>query len=48
MGKPRKVTLQSACNCHMVLITHLKYKTEKDVALKKKSLNKKEKGEQEW
>lgn len=36
MGKPHKVTLKSACNCHMVLITHIKCKTKKDVAIKKK------------
>lgn len=29
MGKAHKVTLQSACNCHMVLITHIEYKLKK-------------------
>lgn len=31
--------MQSACNCHMILITHIKYfkSTKKDVAIKKKN-----------
>lgn len=35
MGKPHEVTLQSACNFHMVLILHIQGKTEKDVAMEK-------------
>lgn len=35
MEKPHEVTLQSACNFHMVLILHIKCKIEKDVAIEK-------------
>jgi len=33
MGKPHKVTPQSACNFSMVFISHINCKTEKDVAI---------------
>lgn len=46
MGKPHKVTLQSACDFHMVLISHVKGKTEKGGYFKK-NLNEKEESEQE-
>ena len=35
MGKPHEVTLQSACNFHMVSILRIQGKTEKDVAMGK-------------
>lgn len=47
MGKPHEVTLQSACNFHMVLILHIKCKTEKDAATEKTKSKQKEESEQE-
>lgn len=42
-GKPHEVTLQSACNFHMVLILHIRVKLKKMWLWKKQSLNRNKK-----